>query len=137
MQISGNARVAAARNVRWACTLSPLAAWQWARRISPFDARLQRDLMTLWTAHLCTGGSIRTVLIIKRKLRISPELLRPPLECHQYIRGSHPKDYRIFDKQIGIKQRSKWDISRLAFDPVTVGARACGGELRATVRALL
>lgn len=38
---------------------------------------------------------------------------------------------------LGIKQRGKWDISRLAFDPATVGAKVCGDVLRKAVAALL
>ena len=34
---------------------------------------------------------------------------------------------------LGIKQRGKWDIARLAFDPSVRGARACGDKLRAEV----
>lgn len=38
---------------------------------------------------------------------------------------------------LGIQQRAKWDISRLAFDPSVKGARACGDLLRAKVAELL
>ncbi|MDH7794138.1 MULTISPECIES: peptidoglycan-binding protein [unclassified Beijerinckia] len=38
---------------------------------------------------------------------------------------------------LGIKQRGKWDISRLAFDPSLVGAKACGDALRTAVSVLL
>lgn len=38
---------------------------------------------------------------------------------------------------LGIKQRQKWDISRLAFDRSVVGATACGNLLRQQVAALL
>jgi hypothetical protein len=38
---------------------------------------------------------------------------------------------------LGIKQRGKWDIARLAFDPSIVGAKACGDALRAAVAARL
>lgn len=38
---------------------------------------------------------------------------------------------------LGIKQRGKWDIARLPFDPATVGAKACGDQLRAAVAKLL
>lgn len=36
-----------------------------------------------------------------------------------------------------IAQRGKWDFTRLAFDPATVGAKACGDKLRAQISALL
>jgi len=38
---------------------------------------------------------------------------------------------------LGIKQRGKWDITRLAFNPSVVGAKACGDLLRRSVAALL
>jgi hypothetical protein len=38
---------------------------------------------------------------------------------------------------LGIAQRGKWDITRLAFDPSIVGARACGDAFRAATSALL
>lgn len=38
---------------------------------------------------------------------------------------------------LGIKQRGKWDISRLAFDPGIVGAKACGDQFRAATSRLL
>ncbi|MBW4656615.1 MAG: N-acetylmuramoyl-L-alanine amidase [Kaiparowitsia implicata GSE-PSE-MK54-09C] len=38
---------------------------------------------------------------------------------------------------LGIKQRGKWDISRLAFEPKIVGAKACGDRLRRDVPAIL
>lgn len=38
---------------------------------------------------------------------------------------------------LGITQRGKWDIARLAFDLSVVGAKACGDRLRAEVAAAL
>ncbi|KKX29500.1 N-acetylmuramoyl-L-alanine amidase [Rhizobium sp. LC145] len=38
---------------------------------------------------------------------------------------------------LGIKQRGKWDISRLPFDPGCVGAGACGDRLRRDVAAAM
>lgn len=38
---------------------------------------------------------------------------------------------------LGIKQRGKWDIARLAFDPSVVGAKACGDIFRARTTELL
>lgn len=35
--------------------------------------------------------------------------------------------------KLGIKQRGKWDISRLAFDPSVKGAKSCNDVLRASV----
>lgn len=38
---------------------------------------------------------------------------------------------------LGIKQRGKWDIARLAFDPSVIGAKVCGDLFRARAAALL
>ena len=38
---------------------------------------------------------------------------------------------------LGIKQRGKWDISHLAFDPWGIGAKACGDIFRAQTANLL
>lgn len=38
---------------------------------------------------------------------------------------------------LGIKQRGKWDVARLAFDPSLVGAKACGDVMRAAIAAKL
>jgi hypothetical protein len=38
---------------------------------------------------------------------------------------------------LGIKQKGKWDIARLAFDPSIVGAKAIGDRFRAATKALL
>lgn len=38
------------------------------------------------------------------------------------------------ENNLGIKQRGKWDFTRLAFDPSIKGAKACGDLLRAAVR---
>lgn len=35
---------------------------------------------------------------------------------------------------LGIKQRGKWDIARLAFDPSVIGAHAVGEKLRSLVK---
>lgn len=41
------------------------------------------------------------------------------------------------EKNLGIKQRNKWDITRLPFEPMTVGAKAVGDKMRSQVKALL
>lgn len=38
---------------------------------------------------------------------------------------------------LGITQRGKWDIARLAFDPSVIGAHVCGDIFRSSTRALL
>lgn len=41
------------------------------------------------------------------------------------------------EKTLGIKQAGKWDITRIAFDPSKIGAKACGDYLRAGVSAAI
>jgi hypothetical protein len=41
------------------------------------------------------------------------------------------------EPELGVRQRGKWDVSRLAFDPSVVGARACGDLFRARTATLL
>jgi hypothetical protein len=41
------------------------------------------------------------------------------------------------EKTLGIKQRQKWDFTRLAFDLSVKGAKACGDKMRAEVKARL
>jgi hypothetical protein len=41
------------------------------------------------------------------------------------------------ESELGVRQRGKWDVSRLAFDPSVVGARAVGDLFRARAAALL
>lgn len=38
---------------------------------------------------------------------------------------------------LGIKQRGKWDIARLSFDPTVIGAKACGDIFRSRAKVLL
>lgn len=38
---------------------------------------------------------------------------------------------------LGIKQRGKWDFTRLSFDPSVVGAKACGDKMRREVQMAL
>lgn len=40
-------------------------------------------------------------------------------------------------KNLGIAQAGKWDVSRLPFDSKTIGAKACGDKMRAAVTKLL
>jgi N-acetyl-anhydromuramyl-L-alanine amidase AmpD len=85
---------------------------------SPFSpgpapmTRAQWDAMVSGVAQLCTRYGIpvtpRTVL------------------SHAEVQGT-----------LGIRQRQKWDVSRLAFDKSVVGATACGNLLRRQVAALL
>lgn len=40
-------------------------------------------------------------------------------------------------KNLGIKQNGKWDITRLPFDATVVGAKACGDKIRSMVKAAM
>lgn len=60
--------------------------------------------------------------------------------CRRYDIPVSPKtvlSHAEVQNNLGIKQRGKWDISRLAFDPSVKGAKACGDLLRSAVAALL
>lgn len=60
--------------------------------------------------------------------------------CRQYRIQVTPKtvlSHAEVQANLGIAQRQKWDIARLAFDPSIKGAKACGDLLRATVAAKL
>lgn len=78
---------------------------------NPFSAghfpmtKQQWDTMTSVCAELC------------RRYDIDPE--PTTLLSHAEVQST-----------LGIAQRGKWDFTRLAFDPTTVGARECGEKLR-------
>lgn len=38
---------------------------------------------------------------------------------------------------LGIKQAGKWDVTRVAFDPKLIGAKACGDAFRALVKSYM
>lgn len=60
--------------------------------------------------------------------------------CERYSIDPTPKtvlSHAEVQTNLGIKQRGKWDISRLAFDPSVKGAKACGDLFRASTRTLL
>lgn len=85
---------------------------------SPFNAgkhpmtRVQWDAMMAVVADLCT----------KYKIPVTPETVL----SHAEVQGT-----------LGIKQRGKWDIARLAFDPSVKGAKAVGGRMRREVKAAM
>lgn len=59
--------------------------------------------------------------------------------CRRYGIAVTPKtvlSHAEVQANLGIAQRGKWDIARLAFDPSVTGAKACGDRLRAAVSAL-
>lgn len=78
---------------------------------SPFKAgrwpmkRAQWDTLAFVLADLCE----------RYKIAIGPKTVL----SHAEVQGN-----------LGIHQRGKWDISRLAFDPSVVGAKACGDLMR-------
>lgn len=60
--------------------------------------------------------------------------------CRRYGIPVTPKTvlfHAEVQSNLGIKQRNKWDIARLPFDPAVVGAHAIGELMRSKVRALL
>ncbi len=60
--------------------------------------------------------------------------------CRKYMIAVTPStvlSHAEVQGTLGIKQRGKWDISRLSFDLSVVGAKACGDIFRARTAALL
>ncbi len=58
--------------------------------------------------------------------------------CRRYDIPVTPKtvlSHAEVQANLGVKQRQKWDVTRLAFDPSLVGAKACGDAMRAMVAA--
>lgn len=85
---------------------------------SPFDAgkypmtQKQWDAMCLGIAQMCE----------RYRIAVTPETVL----SHAEVQGT-----------LGIKQKGKWDYTRLAFDPSFKGATECGNKLRNDVSALL
>lgn len=60
--------------------------------------------------------------------------------CRQYriaVRADTVLSHAEVQGTLGIKQRGKWDISRLPWDSSVIGAKACGERFRSLVRAAL
>ena len=60
-----------------------------------------------------------------------PEVLA--VLCERYSIDVGPKtvlSHAEVESNLGIKQKGKWDIARLAFDPSIIGAKACGDIFR-------
>jgi hypothetical protein len=60
--------------------------------------------------------------------------------CEAYNIPVTPKtvlSHAEVQSNLGIKQRGKWDFTRLAFDPTIKGAKACGDKMRREVTAAL
>jgi hypothetical protein len=60
--------------------------------------------------------------------------------CERYSISPSPKtvlSHAEVEANLNIKQKGKWDIARLAFDPSVVGAKACGDIFRKRTLELL
>jgi N-acetyl-anhydromuramyl-L-alanine amidase AmpD len=60
--------------------------------------------------------------------------------CRRYTIPVTPKtvlSHAEVQANLGVAQRGKWDIARLAFNPSVVGSKACGDILRDRVSELL
>ncbi|CAN7338079.1 N-acetylmuramoyl-L-alanine amidase [Bosea sp. LjRoot90] len=80
------------------------------------------------------GKAPMTAVQWERLVRVVADL------CRRYEIPVTPKtvlSHAEVQGTLGIKQRGKWDVSRLAFDPSVKGAKACGDLLRAGVTALI
>ncbi len=92
-------------------------ACMWGAKESPFNPgkyplkELQWDRMIQLVAYLAK----------LYKIPVTPETIL----THAEVQGT-----------LGIPQKGKWDITRLPFDPKTVGAKAVGDRLRRQVAAL-
>lgn len=56
--------------------------------------------------------------------------------CRRYLIPATPRavlSHAEVQGTLGIAQRAKWDVMRLAFDPAVSGAKACGDLMRAQV----
>jgi N-acetyl-anhydromuramyl-L-alanine amidase AmpD len=85
-----------------------------AAREFPFDAGLQPINRTQWVA------AAEAVASLCARYRIA--VTRETVLSHAEVQGT-----------LGIRQRQKWDITRLPWDSSTVGALACGDAFRALV----
>lgn len=80
------------------------------------------------------GGAPMAAVQWERLVRVVADL------CRRYDIPVTPQtvlSHAEVEANLGIKQRGKWDFTRLAFDPSLKGARACGDLLRAGVAAIL
>ncbi|WP_082684413.1 N-acetylmuramoyl-L-alanine amidase [Aureimonas ureilytica] len=85
---------------------------------SPFNPGQQPTTAEQWKA----GVEIIAELCRTYSIPVTPETVL----THAEVQGN-----------LGIKQRGKWDIARLAFDPAVFGARVVGDRLRREVQAVL
>jgi len=127
------------------------------RGIPSIDMNDARGARPGYAAHTlnCNTGSIGISLCCMASAAESPfkagsapmtrkqwDALPPVLAelCRRYAIPVTPKtvlSHAEVQETLGIKQRGKWDISRLAFDPSIVGAKACGDLFRAATARLL
>jgi lipocalin len=85
---------------------------------NPFDAGKYPVLQLQW------GAMVKLVADLAKKYNI-PVSTRTIL-THAEVEGT-----------LGIQQAGKWDITRLPFEPATIGAKAIGDKLRKEVQAML
>lgn len=103
----------------------------------------------------CNAGSIGVAMCCMAGAKEQPFVPGPaPMTAEQWeamirVVAQLARQYRIpvtpqtilshaeVQHNLGIRQRGKWDIARLAFDGSVVGAAACGDKLRAEVRAAM
>lgn len=127
------------------------------RGIPSIDLNDARGARRGYAAHTlnCNSGSIGVSLCCMAGAVESPfkagsapmtreqwEALPPVLAdlCRRYSIPVTPQtvlSHAEVQSALGIKQRGKWDISRLAFDPTLIGAKACGGQFRSSTSSLL
>lgn len=84
----------------------------------PFDAGRAPMTIEQWRA---AAGAIAE-LCRRYKIPVTPQTVL----SHAEVQGT-----------LGVKQRAKWDVTRLAFDPSISGAKACGDAMRVMVQANL
>jgi hypothetical protein len=92
----------------------------------------------------CMGGAVESPFNAGRwpMTRAQWDTLMPVLAdlCDRYGIPVTPRtvlSHAEVQVNLGIKQRGKWDIARLAFDPTVVGAKACGDIFRKRTSSLL
>lgn len=84
-------------------------------RENPFEAGNYPLTKPQWAAMIKLVASLAK----KYKIPITPQTILTHAEV---------------EKTLGIKQKGKWDITRIPFKPDLIGAKACGDFLRAEVK---
>lgn len=83
-------------------------------RERPFDAGRAPMTALQWKV----GGEVIAALCHRYGIPVSPRTVL----SHAEVQGT-----------LGVQQSAKWDVTRLAFDPTVIGAKACGDLMRAAV----